>query len=95
MIKRKPQLSRKYSPTPKSKKFTILKEKLKEINSELGITKENEIASLKGKLSSLSLEEKTYNKLLTYINKIKKEGRVLTKKELTESFLKEMGDARR
>ena len=36
----------------------ILKEKLKEINSELGITKENEIASLKEKLSSLSLEEK-------------------------------------
>ena len=47
----------------------ILKEKLKEINSELGITKENEIASLKGKLSSLSLEEKTYNKLLNEINK--------------------------
>ena len=47
----------------------ILKEKLKEINSELGITKENEIASLKEKLSSLSLEEKTYNKLLNEINK--------------------------
>ena len=28
------------------------------------------------------------------LNKIKKEGRVLTKKELTESFLKEMGDTR-
>ena len=47
----------------------ILKEKLKEINSELGITKENEIASLKEKLSSLSLEEKTYNKQLNEINK--------------------------
>ena len=47
----------------------ILKEKLKEINSELGITKENELASLKEKLSSLSLEEKTYNKLLNEINK--------------------------
>ena len=47
----------------------IIKEKLKEINSELGITKENEIASLKEKLSSLSLEEKTYNKLLNEINK--------------------------
>ena len=47
----------------------ILKEKLKEINSELGINKENEIASLKEKLSSLSLEEKTYNKLLNEINK--------------------------
>lgn len=47
----------------------ILKEKLKEINNELGITKENEIASLKEKLSSLSLEEKTYNKLLNEINK--------------------------
>ena len=47
----------------------IVKEKLKEINSELGITKENEIEGLKAKLSGLSLEEKTYNKLLNEINK--------------------------
>lgn len=47
----------------------ILKEKLKEINNELGINKENEIENLKQKLSSLSLEKKTYNKLLNEINK--------------------------
>lgn len=47
----------------------ILKEKLKEINKELGNNKENEIADLLEKLNSLNLEEKTYNKLLSEINK--------------------------
>ena len=47
----------------------ILKEKLKEINNELGINKETEIEKLKEQLASLSLESKTYNKLLNEINK--------------------------
>ena len=47
----------------------ILKEKLNEINNELGFTKDNEIKSLKDKLSSLALPEKTNDKLLNEINK--------------------------
>ena len=47
----------------------ILKEKLKEINSELGNTKEESILELTEKVNSLNLDLKTTNKLLKEIDK--------------------------
>lgn len=47
----------------------ILKEKLKEINNELGNNKEDEICSLLEKVNSLNIDSKTSNKL---VNEIKK-----------------------
>ncbi len=47
----------------------ILKEKLKEINNELGLTRDSEINQLREKLESLDLDKKTYNKLLNEIDK--------------------------
>ena len=47
----------------------ILKEKLKEINKELGNTKESEISLLREKLTKLEIDEKTRYKLNNEINK--------------------------
>ena len=47
----------------------ILKEKLKEINKELGNTKENEISLLREKLAKLEIDEKTRYKLNNEIDK--------------------------
>ncbi len=47
----------------------ILKEKLKEINNELGNTKEESILELTEKINSLNLDPKTTNKLLKEVDK--------------------------
>ena len=70
-----------------SQREYILKEKLKEINSELGNNKEEEIESLIEKVNSLKINSQTTNKLINEIKKYSVSSEYSPESSLLKNYL--------